>query len=103
MTYRCLGWTWLLLIVWQILSEHTTDQYILGFNGHQVGLKDFTPFGKEAIGLAQACPVQRIAHTTSIGEAGHEHTPLEIRFKGLLRFWTETIHLLSKHELGNSK
>src|SRR6266536_2292956 len=87
----------LLLVIRHFLTEHAAGQDILGFNGHQIGPQDSPTFGKETVGLAQARPVYYIAHAASIGEAGHEHTPLEIFCKRLERLWTETIHLLREH------
>src|SRR6266568_3745393 len=93
----------LLLVVWYSFQEHAAGEYILSLNGHQICLRDFSTFSKEAVGLAQACPVYRIAYTAGVGEAGHMHTSLEIGFKGLMGLRAETIHILRKHELSDSK
>src|SRR5438128_1540145 len=42
-----------LLLVRHLLTEHAAGQYILSLDGHQIGLRDPPPFGKEAVGLAQ--------------------------------------------------
>src|SRR6266849_4278590 len=93
----------MLLVFWYLLGEHTAGQHILCLDGHQVCFRDSSPFGKEAVGLAKPCPVYGIAHAAGVGEAGHVHTPLEVGSKRMERLWAETIHLLCKHELRDSK
>lgn len=83
--------------------EDAAGQDIFGLNGHQIKLRDLSSPGEKAVGLAQACAIQRVAHAAGVGKAGLLHAFLQVDFKRLLRLRAKTIHILREHQLGDGE
>src|SRR4051794_6139894 len=61
-----------------VLREHAALKDVVRRDGHQVVARDHAALAEEAVRLAQARPVDRVADAAPVGEAWTGDAPLEV-------------------------